>query len=295
MTPRAPEEPSFGSGFLVSLAVHLAVFGLVWGVTAGRRSAVSPTGVLSVRLTPLPGGGGGATKKETPRTAAPKKQTRVQPKPPPPKPKPKPTPPKKEAPKPKPEPPKAEIPVPEPAKEPATPPARPVKTAEKSAAPEVAAPSPATEPPAVKPEASDTARSGNTSAAPAPSEPPPASPGPERPGTGGGGPGPAGPGVPGGMVLDSPFPYAWYLEIIQRRVSSNWLKPGASARLEQGAVVYFRVLRDGRLGLVEVERSSGLDLYDRSALRAVYAMGRLPALPAGFREDYLGVHFEFLP
>jgi TonB family protein len=73
------------------------------------------------------------------------------------------------------------------------------------------------------------------------------------------------------------------------------VKPSAAAGLDQGTIIYFRVLADGDLGLVEVERSSGLDLYDRSALRAVHSMGRLPPLPTGFQESYLGVHFEFIP
>jgi TonB family protein len=103
-------------------------------------------------------------------------------------------------------------------------------------------------------------------------------------------------GAPGGtgFRLDSAFPYPWYLELVQRRLSEGWLKP-AGARPTRPVVIYFRVLPEGRLGLVEVESSSGMPMFDRSALRAVKTLDRLPPLPRGFREAYLGVHCEFLP
>ena len=94
--------------------------------------------------------------------------------------------------------------------------------------------------------------------------------------------------------LDTEFPFAWYLELVQRRVSENWLKP-EQARPPQGTVIYFRILADGKVEGVEVERPSGAALFDRAALRAVSSLDRMPPLPAGFGEPRLGIHFEFLP
>ena len=70
-------------------------------------------------------------------------------------------------------------------------------------------------------------------------------------------------------VTVSRFPYAWYLSIIQGKVSSNWKQP--SSRLitqdQLSTQVSFRIRRDGTVELVAVRRSSGRSSVGQSGLR----------------------------
>jgi protein TonB len=95
-------------------------------------------------------------------------------------------------------------------------------------------------------------------------------------------------------VDDEDFRFAYYLEIIKERISGNWSPPPAAGSPE-GVIstVYFKISRDGRITDIKIEDSSEFDLFDRSALRAVSLSSPLPPLPAGFRGNWLGVHFEF--
>ncbi len=113
-----------------------------------------------------------------------------------------------------------------------------------------------------------------------------------------------GQGIPGletgdaGVVahLDTEdFEYLWYLENIQRKLSSNWVKPSWTGNDGNSSVIiYFQVLSDGKIINAEVKESSGISSTDRACLRAVIASSPLPPLPRGFRENKLGVHFRFI-
>ena len=87
------------------------------------------------------------------------------------------------------------------------------------------------------------------------------------------------------------FPFAYYLNIIQTRVTENW-SPQA---VREGAktVVYFRVLPGGEISGIRVHSSSGQITFDRAALRAV-TLTRLPPLPQEFTGRHLGIHFGFI-
>src|SRR5207249_12199680 len=58
-------------------------------------------------------------------------------------------------------------------------------------------------------------------------------------------------------------------------------------------VVYFRIGRDGQVSLTQIESSSGYAFFDQTALRALLSATPLPPLPAGYADQYLGVHFGF--
>lgn len=99
----------------------------------------------------------------------------------------------------------------------------------------------------------------------------------------------------GSLVLDtSNFPYPYYLQAIQNRISENWRPPAGEiiAGQVRKVVIRFRVSRTGQVTSTGVENSSGVDLIDQSALRAVLA-SKLPPLPTEFAEEFLGVHFGF--
>jgi len=96
-------------------------------------------------------------------------------------------------------------------------------------------------------------------------------------------------------VTVSRFPYAWYLSIIQGKVSSHWRQP--SSRLitqdQLSTQVSFRIRRDGSAELVTVRRSSGLPNVDQSAVKAVRDSTPFPPLPDDYMEDHLDVTIDF--
>ena len=96
-------------------------------------------------------------------------------------------------------------------------------------------------------------------------------------------------------VDDANFEFSYYLALVRNRIATNWSPP---AGLGQGgepvrAVLYFRIHRDGRVDATRLETSSGVEFFDRSALRAVTLSDPLPPLPLGYSGSDLGVHFGF--
>jgi len=111
-------------------------------------------------------------------------------------------------------------------------------------------------------------------------------------GGGGGGEGGwgSGPGGPGGY-----FPHAYYIDLLRNRISSSWysalVAPGLKGKYVTG--VYFIVRRNGEIGELRVEHSSGIVSLDLSARRAIENAAPFAPLPADFSSQYLVVHFEF--
>lgn len=101
-------------------------------------------------------------------------------------------------------------------------------------------------------------------------------------------------GVQGGLGLvggvDGDFPFTWYLQQVQARITSNWNRVSST----QGRVqIYFRISKDGNLDRVRVEIPSGNAAMDESARMAVLRSAPLQRLPEGFEGPYLGVRFWF--
>jgi protein TonB len=95
-----------------------------------------------------------------------------------------------------------------------------------------------------------------------------------------------------GMIsdLDGNFPYVYYLQQIQSRITGNWNRLNSA----QGRVqIYFRIKRDGSIDGARVESPSGNAFLDQSALHAVLRSDPLPRLPEGFDAGSLGVRFWF--
>jgi periplasmic protein TonB len=98
-------------------------------------------------------------------------------------------------------------------------------------------------------------------------------------------------GGAGGVQLDvKNFCCPEYLAQMIQKIRQNW-------NANQGAggqpVIKFTIRRDGMLTNVEVEKSSGQDLLDLSARRAVHQTMQLPPLPREFPESTLTVHMTF--
>lgn len=88
------------------------------------------------------------------------------------------------------------------------------------------------------------------------------------------------------------FQFTYYLKIIKERVSSNWQETEEFLG-QQKTTVYFRIYRDGNISPPKVEESSGNNLFDQLALRAVTLASPFPPLPSAYTESFLGVYFEF--
>jgi periplasmic protein TonB len=89
--------------------------------------------------------------------------------------------------------------------------------------------------------------------------------------------------------------YSWYVEAVQRRVSSNWLQatvdPGI--RAAPRADITFEIMRDGTVSNIQIVQSSGNASVDTSAVRAIRASSPLQGLPGNYSGGYVSVDFYF--
>jgi protein TonB len=91
-----------------------------------------------------------------------------------------------------------------------------------------------------------------------------------------------------------PFTHLWYLKIVERKVRDNWITHGLDAvGQQQNPLVHFTISRDGQVTSMKLEKSSGNEELDRSALAAVREAQPFPQLPDDFKSDSLGIHYEF--
>lgn len=98
-------------------------------------------------------------------------------------------------------------------------------------------------------------------------------------------------GIEGGTGLisdlDASFPFIWYIQQVQNRITGNWNRlTSAQGRVQ----IYFRIRKDGGVEGARVESPSGNAALDQSALLAVRRSDPLPPLPEGAS---LGVRFWF--
>jgi len=112
---------------------------------------------------------------------------------------------------------------------------------------------------------------------------------------------PAAPGPPGdapamgAVSIDGGnFPFSSYISRMRQKIATTWEVPAGTEGLQRSAVVYFRVHRDGSVSNVTVEKSSALQLFDRSCQRAVIEAAPLPPLPREFLDEFVSVHFSFV-
>lgn len=106
-----------------------------------------------------------------------------------------------------------------------------------------------------------------------------------------GGMGGLGLGASGGSPFDSPFEYDYYVFQMLAKIRSHWTRHPVrgTVTVQMG----FTILRDGHLEDIVVEKSSGVELLDRAAERALYLSDPLPPLPNTYPRDRVGVHLLF--
>jgi periplasmic protein TonB len=174
----------------------------------------------------------------------------------------------------------AEEPPVEPEREPVMPAPTP---AERPRQPEPERPRPAPSRPAETPPGEPTARQP-----PAGDEQPGGRAG-DRPGSPLGSPeGTSGLGARLAGVGDPSFTYGYYLDRMLALIERNWRRPPTGDALPEVALT-FRIHRDGRVGDLEIETSSGSNAFDFAGLRAVENAAPLPPLPAGYRKESLSI------
>jgi len=89
--------------------------------------------------------------------------------------------------------------------------------------------------------------------------------------------------------------YAWYVHVIQQKVSENWMKYEVDPRINSAQRVYitFDVMRDGHPANVQVEQSSGVPSLDISATRALQRIDTFGPLPPDYSGNKISVEYWF--
>jgi TonB family protein len=87
------------------------------------------------------------------------------------------------------------------------------------------------------------------------------------------------------------FEFTYYLVLIRNRIAENWSPPAGAGKAR--AVVFFRIGRGGAIDGVQLESASGIEFFDRTAMRAVVLSDPLPPLPLAYTGADLGVHLGF--
>jgi len=89
--------------------------------------------------------------------------------------------------------------------------------------------------------------------------------------------------------------FAWYVRVVQQKVSENWLKYEVDPRITEARRVYltFDINRDGRPTGIQVEQSSGVPSLDQSAVRALQRIETFGPLPPDYSGNKVSVEFWF--
>ena len=89
--------------------------------------------------------------------------------------------------------------------------------------------------------------------------------------------------------------YAWYVRVVQQKVSENWLKYEVDPGITEARRVYvtFDITRSGQPSNVEVEQSSGVPSLDQSAVRALQRIDTFGPLPPDYTGSKVSVEFWF--
>ena len=92
------------------------------------------------------------------------------------------------------------------------------------------------------------------------------------------------------------FPYAYYIEIVKGRVSANWITATLNYNVKTNYVVIvgFTIMKEGRIRDLSIEKSSGINSLDTSALRAIKYSVPFPPLPKSYDKNELSVFIQFV-
>ena len=89
--------------------------------------------------------------------------------------------------------------------------------------------------------------------------------------------------------------YGWYVDVVRRKVSENWLKYEVDPSITAARRVYitFDILRNGEPANIQIEQSSGVPSLDLSATRALQRIDTFGPLPSDYGGNKVSVEFWF--
>ncbi|HEV2699096.1 MAG TPA: TonB family protein [Terriglobales bacterium] len=89
--------------------------------------------------------------------------------------------------------------------------------------------------------------------------------------------------------------FAWYVRVVNQKVSENWLKYEVDPRVGTANRVYvtFDIDRSGRPSHVQIEQTSGVPSLDMSAVRALQRIDTFGPLPPDYAGNKVSVEFWF--
>ena len=100
-----------------------------------------------------------------------------------------------------------------------------------------------------------------------------------------------------GTPSDSGFGarYGWYVDVVRRKVSENWLKYEIDPAIQNARRVFitFDIQRNGQPENVQIEQSSGVPSLDVSAVRALQRIDTFGPLPPDYSGRQVSVEFWF--
>jgi periplasmic protein TonB len=87
--------------------------------------------------------------------------------------------------------------------------------------------------------------------------------------------------------------FGWYVDQINRKMSSSWYEQEVDPHTPKGARVYltFTIGRDGTPSNVRLDRSSGSSTLDRSCERGVQRVDTFGSLPPAYNQSTLNVSY----
>jgi protein TonB len=107
-------------------------------------------------------------------------------------------------------------------------------------------------------------------------------------------------GAKGGLSLtggggDFGSRYGWYVDVVRRKVSENWLKYEVDPSISSARRVYitFEITRSGEPVNIQLSQSSGIPSLDQSAVRALERIDTFGSLPPDYPGSRVAVEFWF--
>jgi protein TonB len=87
--------------------------------------------------------------------------------------------------------------------------------------------------------------------------------------------------------------FGWYVEAINRKMSSNWYKPEVDPHTPRGSRAYiqFAIHRDGSVSNVQMSQNSGSQTLDRACMRAAQRVDTFGALPSQYNQSMVMTSF----
>jgi len=88
----------------------------------------------------------------------------------------------------------------------------------------------------------------------------------------------------------SDFPFAWYLKIVESKLTASWNQWAQPGRQP---IAVFTIERDGRVSGLAIDKSSGNSYYDLKALRAINDAAPFRELPPEWTKPGLTIKIQF--